>query len=117
MEVTVDLVVLSVGMEPSEGTRKVAQILGIKQNKYGYIEAGGMTGVDPVATSRPGIFVAGAAAGPADLDDTFSMAGLAVGSAISSSRSPGRTTRNSRPLWKKGCSRLPPRTWSQLRMT
>jgi len=36
MEVTVDLVVLSVGMEPSEGTRKIAKILDIKQNKYGY---------------------------------------------------------------------------------
>ncbi len=86
MEVTVDLVVLSVGMEPSEGTRKVAKILDIKQNKYGYIEAGGPTGVDPVATSRHGIFVAGAAAGPADLDDTFSMAGLAAVRAISAIR-------------------------------
>ena len=86
MEVTVDLVVLSVGMEPSEGTRKIAKILDIKQNKYGYIEAGGPTGVDPVATSRPGIFVAGAAAGPADLDDTFSMAGLAAARAVATIR-------------------------------
>ena len=86
MEVTVDLVVLSVGMEPSEGTRKIAKILDIKQNKYGYIEAGGPTGVDPVATSRPGIFVAGAAAGPADLDDSFSMAGLAAARAIATIR-------------------------------
>lgn len=83
MEVTVDLVVLSVGMEPSEGTRQVARILGIEQNKYGYIAAGGPTGVDPVATSRPGIFVAGAAAGPADLDDSLSMAGLAAVRALS----------------------------------
>ncbi len=86
MEVTVDLVVLSVGMEPSEGTRKIAKTLNIQQNKYGYIEAGGPTGVDPVATSRAGIFVAGAARGPADLDDTFSMAGLAAARAIATIR-------------------------------
>jgi len=86
MEVTVDLVVLSVGMEPSAGTRAVAKLLGVEQNKYGYVAAGGPTGVDPVATSRPGIFVAGAAAGPADLDDTFSTAGLAAARAVAAVR-------------------------------
>jgi heterodisulfide reductase subunit A len=69
MEVTMDLIVLSVGMEPSAGTRAIAQLMGLQQNKYGFIEAGGVGGLDPVATSHPGIFVAGAAAGPADLDD------------------------------------------------
>jgi heterodisulfide reductase subunit A len=82
MEVTMDLVVLSVGMEPSTGTRQIAQLLGVKQNKYGFIEAGGPGGLDPVATSVPGIFVAGAAAGPADLNDAFSMAGLAAARAV-----------------------------------
>ena len=82
MEVTMDLVVLSVGMEPSAGTRAIAQLLGIQQNKYGFIESGGTSGLDPVATSRPGIFVAGAAAGPADLDDSISRAGLAAARAL-----------------------------------
>jgi heterodisulfide reductase subunit A len=86
MEVTMDLVVLSVGMEPSAGTRAVAQLMGIQQNKYGFIEAGGASGLDPVATSRPGIFVAGAAAGPADLDDSISRAGLAAARAVASVR-------------------------------
>jgi heterodisulfide reductase subunit A len=82
MEITVDLVVLSVGMEPSSGTRQMAKLLGIAQNKYGYIEAGGPSGLDPVATSRPGIYVVGAAARPADLDDTFATAGLAAARAV-----------------------------------
>ena len=84
MEVTMDLVVLSVGMEPSAGTRAIAQLLGIQQNKYGFIEAGGAGGIDPVATSREGIFVAGAASGPADLDDSISQAGLAAARAVAS---------------------------------
>ena len=86
MEVTMDLVVLSVGMEPSAGTRAIAQLLGIQQNKYGFIEAGGASGLDPVATSKEGIFVAGAAAGPADLDDSISRAGLAAARAVASVR-------------------------------
>jgi heterodisulfide reductase subunit A2 len=68
-----DLVVLSVGMEPSPGTRKVAKLLGVKQNKYGFIEAAGSP-LDPVLTSREGIFACGAALGPADLEDTVSSA-------------------------------------------
>jgi heterodisulfide reductase subunit A len=86
MEVTMDLIVLSVGMEPSAGTRTIAQLLGVQQNKYGFIEAGGAGGLDPVATSRAGIFVAGAAAGPADLDDSISTAGLAAVRAVASVR-------------------------------
>ncbi|MBI5301029.1 MAG: CoB--CoM heterodisulfide reductase iron-sulfur subunit A family protein [Chloroflexi bacterium] len=85
MEVTMDLVVLSVGMEPSKGTKEVAQVLGLKQNKFGFIDVPHES-LDPTATSIPGIFVAGAAAGPKDLDDTISMAGLASLRAITAAR-------------------------------
>ncbi|MBK6792961.1 MAG: CoB--CoM heterodisulfide reductase iron-sulfur subunit A family protein [Anaerolineales bacterium] len=86
MEVTMDMVVLSVGMEPSAGTRAIAQLMGVKQNQYGFIEAGGAGGLDPVATSQEGIFVAGAASGPADLDDSIAKAGLAAARALASIR-------------------------------
>ncbi|MDQ7802091.1 MAG: FAD-dependent oxidoreductase [Armatimonadota bacterium] len=85
MEVLMDMVILSVGMEPSKGTREVARVLGLKQNKYGFIEVP-HEGLDPVATSVPGIFVAGAAAGPKDLDDTLSMAGAAAMKAVATVR-------------------------------
>jgi heterodisulfide reductase subunit A len=81
MEVPMDIVVLSVGMEPSRGTREVAQVLGLKQNKYGFIEVP-HDALDPVATSVPGVFVAGAAAGPKDLDDTIAMAGATAMKAV-----------------------------------
>jgi heterodisulfide reductase subunit A len=77
MEVPMDVVVLAVGMEPSRGTKDVAKILGLKQNKYNFIEVPDGA-LDPTATSASGIFVAGAAAGPKDLDDTMSMAGAAA---------------------------------------
>ncbi len=85
LEIPMDVVILSVGMEPSKGTRRIAQVLGLKQNKYGFIEVP-HEGVDPVATSAPGIFVAGAAAGPKDLDDTLSMAGAAAARAVAAIR-------------------------------
>jgi heterodisulfide reductase subunit A len=75
-EVPMDVVVLAVGMEPSKGTKDVAKILGVQQNKYNFIDV--PHGLDPTATSVPGIFVAGAAAGPKDLDDTMAMAGAAA---------------------------------------
>jgi heterodisulfide reductase subunit A len=77
MEVPMDVVVLAVGMEPSRGTKDVARVLGLKQNKYHFIEVP-PGALDPTATSVPGIFVAGAAAGPKDLDDTIGMAGAAA---------------------------------------
>jgi len=77
MEVPMDVVVLAVGMEPSRGTKDVAKILGLRQNKYNFIDVP-HDSLDPTATSVPGVFVAGAAAGPKDLDDTMAMAGAAA---------------------------------------
>ena len=76
MEVPMDLVVLSVGMEPSPGTRKMAEVLGIEQNRFGFIEAP-KGPLDTVSTSREGIFAAGASLGPADLEDCSSGGGYA----------------------------------------
>jgi heterodisulfide reductase subunit A len=81
MEVPMDIVVLSVGMEPSAGTRAMSQLLGITQNKYGFVEALNPP-LDTVTTSRRGIFAAGASLGPADLEDCASSAGLAAAKAM-----------------------------------
>jgi heterodisulfide reductase subunit A len=89
LEVLMDVIVLSVGMEPSRGTREVAAIFGIEQNKYGFVHTPGEP-MDPVGTSVPGIFVAGAAAGPKDLEDTIGMAGAAAARALRSIRAADR---------------------------
>ena len=81
MELLMDMVVLSVGMEPSAGTREVARILGIRPNRFGFIDAVEAP-LDPVATSREGIYACGAALGPADLEDTVSSAANAAMRAV-----------------------------------
>jgi heterodisulfide reductase subunit A len=85
MEVPMDVVVLSNGMEPSRGTREVARVLGLRQNRYGFIETP-HDSLETVATSVPGIFAAGAATGPRDLDDTMGMAGAAALKAVAAVR-------------------------------
>jgi heterodisulfide reductase subunit A len=81
MEVLMDMVVLSVGMEPSPGTKKMAAITGAKQNKYGFIESINPP-LDTVSTSVPGVYAVGAALGPADLEDCVSTGGLAAAKAV-----------------------------------
>ena len=81
LEVEMDMVVLSVGMEPSAGTRRMAQVLGIESNRHGFIDAPNPP-LDTVGTSRAGVFACGAALGPADLEDTVSTAAAAAGRAV-----------------------------------
>jgi heterodisulfide reductase subunit A2 len=81
VEAPMDMVVLSVGMEPSRGTIEMSQVLRIPRESHGFIATVGQP-LDTVTTPVPGIFVAGAAAGPKDLEDTVSMAGLAAARAV-----------------------------------
>ena len=77
MEVPMDMVILAVGMEPSEGTKQMAEMFGVKQNKYGFIETIGGP-LDTVSTNVEGVFAAGACTGPADLEDSVSAGGAAA---------------------------------------
>jgi heterodisulfide reductase subunit A len=81
MEVPMDIVVLSVGMEPSAGTREMAQVFGLQLNKYKFIETIGGT-LNTVATSVEGVFACGASTGPADLEDSISSASAAAMKAL-----------------------------------
>ena len=81
MEVPMDMVVLSVGMEASEGTREMAGTFGVALNKYKFIDTVGGV-LNTVTTNVPGVFACGAATGPADLEDSISSAAAAAMKAI-----------------------------------
>ena len=85
MEVPMDIVVLSVGMEPSAGTRELSQLFGIQQNKYGFVDSV-RAPMDTVTSSVPGVYVCGAALGPADLEDCASSGAASAAKAVSSLR-------------------------------
>ena len=74
-----DMVVLSVGLNPPEKNKELAEKFGIELNRHGFCEA---TQTNPIETTRPGIFVSGAFQGPTDIPEsvfTASGAGAQVG--------------------------------------
>ncbi len=77
MEIPMDVVILSIGMEPSEGTKEMAKIFDIPLESHGFIETIGGA-LNTVETKVPGIFAAGATTGPADLEDSISTGGSAA---------------------------------------
>ena len=83
-----DLVVLSVGLQPSAGNIALAKKLGIQLNKYGFCHTDTFS---PVESSKPGIFVAGAFSGPKDIPETVMQASGAAGDA-STLLAPARNT-------------------------
>ncbi|UCF33531.1 MAG: CoB--CoM heterodisulfide reductase iron-sulfur subunit A family protein [Phycisphaerales bacterium] len=72
-----DLVVLSVAAAPNEGAMKVADILGIETDVYGFI-ARRDPAVSAVETTREGIYVAGSAVGPQVIPDCVAQASAAA---------------------------------------
>ena len=66
-----DLIVLSVGLSPPKDAENLAKILDIRRNRYGFGET---MEFHPLETSRKGIFVAGAFAGPKDVPETVMQA-------------------------------------------
>ena len=77
LELEMDLVILSVGMEPSRGTREIAGIFSLPLEPHGFIATVGGP-LDAVSPPVPGIFAAGTAAGPKDIVDSIMEAGSAA---------------------------------------
>lgn len=86
-EVEADVAVLSVGMEPSEGTRAMADVMDLGLESHGWLETTGV--LNSTTTTRDGVFVAGAATGPRDLEETVAMAGSAAAKAVATARKEG----------------------------
>ena len=66
-----DLVVLSVGLRPPDDGVRLAESLGIGLDIHGFAETWSL---DPLATTKPGIFVCGAMQGPKDIPETVTQA-------------------------------------------
>jgi heterodisulfide reductase subunit A-like polyferredoxin len=71
-----DLVVLAVGIDPKSSVTENIKQLGIDTNEFGFCKTDRLL---PIATSRPGVFVAGAFQEPKDIPETV-MQGSAASS-------------------------------------
>ena len=66
-----DMVVLAVGLLPSKTLSKLAEITGVKTDKYGYIET---SLTSPLETSVPGILACGTATAPMKVRESVAQA-------------------------------------------
>ncbi len=68
-----DMVVLSVGLNPPANVQSIADTYGIELNSHDFCK---IDPVNPMATTRPGIFVSGGFQGPLDIPESvFSASG------------------------------------------
>ncbi len=81
LEKRFDLVVLSVGLVPSKGTLRIAELLKLPRSADGFIKEAHPK-FRPVDTPVEGIFVAGTAQGPKDIPDTVAQASAAAARAM-----------------------------------
>jgi heterodisulfide reductase subunit A len=75
-----DLLVLSVGFACSDQYKKLSQVFGIKLNEYNFCDTNSL---EPVKTSKEGIFVCGTFKNPKDIPATIAEASAAASSASS----------------------------------
>jgi len=76
-----DMVVHAVGMDPNVDNMLIADIFGIDLHHWGFIKQENTYGVMG-ASSRPGVFVAGAATSPETIDDSIAQGSAAAMSAL-----------------------------------
>jgi len=73
IRVPVDMVVLSVAMEPRADAGEVARLFSLNQDSDGFFEEKHYK-LDPMSTVTDGIYVAGCCQGPKDIPDTVAQA-------------------------------------------
>ncbi len=82
VEIVADLVVLATAMVPGEATTDLAETLSLETDDFGFFtEIEG--NLQPVESSRPGIFLAGAGIGPKDIPETVAQASGAAAKVLS----------------------------------
>jgi len=79
--VPVDMVVLSVGMEPADGASALAKLFGVGCGESGFYLAKHVK-LAPVETVSAGVFLAGACQGPKNIADSVAQAGSAAANVL-----------------------------------
>ncbi len=82
MRVPVDMVILSIGLEPRHDAREVAQLFSISCDSDGWFKEKHPK-LDPVATLTDGVFIAGCAQGPRDIPESVAQGAAAAARVLS----------------------------------
>lgn len=76
-----DMVVHAIGMDPSVDNMTLSAVFDVGLNRYGYIDKAS-TYAGLAQTSRPGVYVCGAATGPETIDDSIAQGQAAAVAAM-----------------------------------
>ncbi|MCQ9205946.1 MAG: CoB--CoM heterodisulfide reductase iron-sulfur subunit A family protein [Omnitrophica bacterium] len=77
IEIEADLVVLATAIVPRDDAKKLAKLLNVSTDEFGFYREAHVK-LRPVESTTRGIFFAGCAQGPKDIPDTISQAGCAA---------------------------------------
>jgi heterodisulfide reductase subunit A len=80
-----DMVVHAIGMDPNVENKSISGIFGVNLQEHGHVAKGNAYGTLG-ETSRPGVFVAGAACGPETIDDSIAQGKAAAMAAFTLAR-------------------------------
>lgn len=77
LEQKVDMVILSVGLEPAEGSVEIAQMCNITTDSNGWMDEANYV-INPTNSFKEGFMLAGLCQGPKDIPDTVAQASAAA---------------------------------------
>ena len=77
-----DMVLLAPAIAPRDDANKLAKVLGISQDEYGFF-AEEHPGAGAGTTPKEGIFIAGCVQGPKDIQDSVAQSEATVGKILS----------------------------------
>ncbi len=102
-----DLVVLSVGMQVPDSVRQTAGRLGLELNQFGFAQTERLA---PLATSKPGLYVAGAFQEPKDIPESVAQASAAAACAMDQlAEARGTLIQRREYPWERDITDEPPR--------
>ncbi len=82
IEIEADLVVVAAAIVPSPDSRRIAELLGIDVDEFGFYDASDAE-MTPVESREPGVFLAGVGLGPQDIPETVAQASGAAAKVLS----------------------------------
>ncbi len=77
VEIKADMVVLASAVAPPAGAQDLAETLGLETDAYGFFKEE-QPNTKPVASSRPGVFLAGACTGPVEIREAVTQGAMAA---------------------------------------
>jgi heterodisulfide reductase subunit A len=99
VDIAADLVVVASAMVPSESSRRVAEILGIDVDAFGFYVPSDAE-MTPVESQVPGVFLAGVGLGPQDIPETVAQASGAAAKVLALFEAAKAEERVDEPDWR-----------------